>query len=173
MIHSRRKSIPLNRIEWLIKDYKSWLESCTDLITLGEKLAMSSWAIFPFVFWLRVAIKWLSYKNLSKQVRESSRKKGTEKVPEVLTDRDVNKHNMPIAAFPILDWNSTAMAHTWAKHLRLSRTTIFSSAVPQPLCRLTRNDLDCDILQPQIETDPKSSLQQIFLKWRKVFQILE
>lgn len=68
MIHSRRKSIPLNRIEWLIKGYKSWLESCTDLIMLGEKLTMSSWTLFPFVFWLRLAIKWLSYENLSKQV---------------------------------------------------------------------------------------------------------
>lgn len=45
MIHSRKKSIPLNRIEWLIKGYKSWLESCTDWIMLGEKLARSSWTL--------------------------------------------------------------------------------------------------------------------------------
>lgn len=172
MIHSRRKSIPLNRIEWLIKGYKSWLESCTDWITLGEKLAMSSWTLFPFVFWLRAAIKRLSYEDLSKQVMlwygRAAGKKGTEKVPEVLTDSDVNKQNMPIAAF--LTRLKEHSNGTWDKHLRLLRTALFNSVLPQPLDRLIRNCFDCDILQLQIKTVSKSSLQQISLHLAFIFQ---
>lgn len=55
MIHGRGKSISLNRVEWLIKGYESWLDSCTDLITLRGKLAVaSSYTILLFVSWLGV-----------------------------------------------------------------------------------------------------------------------
>lgn len=131
MIHSRRKSILLNRIEWLIKGYKSWLKSCTDLIMLGEKLAMSSWTIFLFVSGSELLLNYyLMIILVSKSCFDQGEQweKGTEKVPKVLTGRDANKHNMPIAAFLILDWNSAAMACTQHKHLKLWRTAIFSSS---------------------------------------------
>lgn len=130
MIYSRRKSIHLNRIEWLIKGSKSWLESCTDLITLGEKLAMSSWTIFLFVFWLRVTIKWLSYENLSKQVMPWSGSVGKRVLKRFLKcwQTGIWTNKICPSQHLFLDWNSTAMARTWDKHLRLSRTTISSTS---------------------------------------------
>lgn len=62
---------------------------------------------------------------------------------------------------------------TWDKHLRLPRTTLFNSVQPQPLDRLIRNGFNCDILQLQIKTVSKSSLQHLFLHLGNFFQIVE
>lgn len=144
MIHGRRKSIPLNRIEWLIKGYKSWLESCTDLITLGEKLAMSSSTTFPFVSWLRVAIKWLSSKSLSKQAMLwSGRVVGKRVLKRLLkcSQRETRTNpTHPLQQFgswtePARQWHAPA-TNAWA--LPCSSSILFSVALPRPLRWLTK-----------------------------------
>lgn len=61
MIHGRGKSISLNRVEWLIKGYESWLDSCTDLIRLRGKLAVASSYTILLSPGLGFVIKLLSY----------------------------------------------------------------------------------------------------------------
>lgn len=178
MIHSRRKSIPLNRIEWLIKGSKSWLESCTDLITLGEKLAMSSWTIFPFVFWPRVTIKWLSYENLSKQVMPWSGSVGKRVLKRLLKCWQTGMWTNTICP----SQHFCFLVET-AQQWQVPETNTWDfpeqpTAVPQSLCGLRMNDLGCDMLQLQLRTDSKSNLQEMFrhvrnLIYERRFQILE
>lgn len=140
---------------------------------LGEKLAMSSWTIFLFVFWLRIAMKLLSYKTLSKQVMLWSRRAGGKRVlKRFLKCWQTGCEQTQYAYSSISDsWlkqhsNGTYLIQTLEmfhnNHLQFSNTpaTLWIDKEWLRLWHTATTNYNW----------PKSSLQHVFLHLRNVFQ---